>query len=282
MKDHNEYKEKLSALLDGELNEQERGEVLAHLDTCAECRTYFAELNALHGALGDLESVEPPEDFAAGVLARLHGENAPKTVKKRGPWRTWGTLAACAAVVVLAAATVPNMFRMGAKPADSATPAAANTTAEAPESVMMGTAAAGDEGGTEESFDGSVGATLYAVPFDADPSAKPAEAETPTETEAAEADMAAGATNGAIAAEPTEPMTMTTARMYGENVLTLSGEGAEDWLKEHDAVWDETNGYYLVSVEEINELPDSLTLEGVAEPVDDMVPVVAVETEAAP
>jgi anti-sigma factor RsiW len=104
---HEDKKAALSALLDGELSDAERAEVLAHLDACEECRVYYAELCALHDAMGDLDEVEVPENFAAGVLARLHEDAAPKK-KPAGMWRKWGALAACAAVVVLAAAVLPN------------------------------------------------------------------------------------------------------------------------------------------------------------------------------
>ena len=72
---HDNYREQLSALLDGELDEAARADALAHLEGCAECQAYFAELTALHDALNDADEPAPPADFAAGVLARLHAED---------------------------------------------------------------------------------------------------------------------------------------------------------------------------------------------------------------
>ena len=95
--EHSAYREMLSALLDGELSGAERETALAHMDGCADCRAYFGELAALRAALGELEDFDAPEDFAAGVMARvrengeaaqthtedtaagLRGNSAPKT-----------------------------------------------------------------------------------------------------------------------------------------------------------------------------------------------------------
>ena len=119
---HDEYKEKLSAFLDGELTDAERDDVLTHLETCAACRTHLAELTALHDALSDMEDVDVPEGFADGVLARLHEEKMPQKTKKSNLWRGIATLAACAAVVVLAVSNMPRMGGSGST--SSAAPAA--------------------------------------------------------------------------------------------------------------------------------------------------------------
>ena len=148
--DHNAYKEMLSALLDGELHGAERETALAHMEACADCRAYFAELTALRTVLGGLEEFDAPEDFAAGVIARIragnitgdvtarqHGDDASKTVKKRAKngqkLRGYTALAACAAVVLLAVYALPNALRMGGNSVarDSAIQAAPAATAPA-------------------------------------------------------------------------------------------------------------------------------------------------------
>lgn len=120
--EHGAYKELLSALLDGELHGAEREEALAHLETCADCRAYFAELTALRAALSDWEQFDAPEGFAAGVMARLHADGAiaslraagaTKPIKRRTAWRGYAALAACAAVVLLAVHALPNALRVG-------------------------------------------------------------------------------------------------------------------------------------------------------------------------
>lgn len=289
---HNEYKELLSAFLDGELNETERADVLAHLETCEACQTYLAELNEMHAAFGDLEDIDVPEGFAAGVLARLHEAEksawAAKPPKGR-TWRAWAGVAACAAVVLLAG----SMWRFthmgkgagggngfsassGAAPADSAapetaslqsstttassTPAAAPATAGEPAAFAGGTAAADGE------------AAEYA-----------AEA-APEEGEAADAPtlrMASGESRKWDEAETTEDAAAASP------VLTLSGEGAEDWLMAN--CFDNMAGdnLYVVSGEALRDLPEGLTL-GDGEAVEqwqrldvDFVTVRAAEMEAA-
>ena len=128
MKYCEKYIPALSALMDGELNDTEREEVLAHLETCEPCREFFAELTAMHAALGELEEFDAPEGFADGVMARLH-----ETPKKRPPRATWLSLAACAAIVVLAVGG-PLRSQFGTKSAaDSAAPEAAMLMMAEPE-----------------------------------------------------------------------------------------------------------------------------------------------------
>lgn len=129
MKYCEEYLPALSALVDGELNDAERTEVLAHLEECEGCREFFAELSAMHAALGEMEEFDAPDGFAEGVMARLH-EVAPK---KRSHRTAWVSLAACAALVVVVLGT-PLREQFGAgKSADSAAPEAAMLTMAAPQ-----------------------------------------------------------------------------------------------------------------------------------------------------
>ena len=129
------YALEISAFLDGELNEEERAAVLAHVEACEGCRAYLAELTAMQAALGGLEEYDAPEGFAAGVMERLHQESAP--AKRHAPRRAWYTLAACAAVVILAASVFP---RMGNKSAGMTADSSA-----APEAMMTTECAAAEE-----------------------------------------------------------------------------------------------------------------------------------------
>ena len=272
MRNHEEYKELLSALLDSELDEAARAEVLAHLETCDECRTYFAELTAMHDALGDQEEIDVPAGFARGVLLRLHEESEPrawaaKEPGKRTAWRRWTALAACAAVVVLAVTALPNIRMGGAAPAsgsssssvqyagasaDSA-PAelyAADTTADsaAPEAPMLAESKQMLDGGTP-----AAGAAMAEI----------AEEEAPAEF----------TTNTAAAPEAAYDAEMDALREAEQSdeapTMTLTGDGAADWLEAHgEALGD---GRWRVSVEEVNALPDTLELaaaDGLQEPLD--------------
>ena len=53
MKKCEEFAPLLSAFVDGELTEEERAEVLAHVSECEKCRRLLGELTALHAALGE-------------------------------------------------------------------------------------------------------------------------------------------------------------------------------------------------------------------------------------
>lgn len=131
MKYCDEYAPALSAFVDGELTEQEKNEVLAHVETCEGCRTYLAELMTMRAAFGDLEEYDAPAGFAESVMARLHEEAAPK---KRTQRKKWMGLAACAAVVLMAAVLFPHVT--GSSGAADSAAAANDCDAAAAESVQ--------------------------------------------------------------------------------------------------------------------------------------------------
>lgn len=279
---HDEYKELLSAFLDGELTDADRADVLAHLETCEACRTYFAELNALRDALGDLADVDVPEGFSDGVLARLHEENMPKPAKKAGVWRKWGALAACAAVVLLAVTTLPRMQTgggMGAS-ADSAAALeesaymAANNAPMAPQAAapMAPDAGACAAESAEDSEDAAPAPEAGAEEkiFAVTTAESPAEAQ---EYSAAAFERTAGGS-----ADPGEPEAPTLPP-----ALLLYGEGAEEWLAANGE-WSAEDAAYRVDNEALELLPDGLTLQD-ADAADEngMWHLVrAAETEAAP
>lgn len=246
---HSEYRENLSALLDGELSSAERGVVLAHLNICAECRAYWTELAAMRDALSSLGDVDVPDGFTDSVLARLRAAAdtppsrrlAELAVTRGKPIgfadslrlrRRWAGLAACA-VVALAVATLPRMGMMGRA---------------APEAPAMGV--------LYESSTVICDTMEDAAPEEAaeDPSAREAGV---WESSALMADAGAGTrTYGAAEAKSaSEPP-----------VLTLMGEDAAVWLDEHAEPLGD--GRWLVTVEAANALPDTLALVGLQEPID--------------
>ena len=130
MKECEEFAPLLSAFVDGELTEEERAEVLAHVSECEKCRRLLGELTALHAALGELEDEDVPAGFTEGVMAAVRAEKAAKKpqTKKRSAWRRWMPMAACAAIVALAAAvTIPRTaMKQEANDAAPAAPAVLN------------------------------------------------------------------------------------------------------------------------------------------------------------
>ncbi|MBR4424446.1 MAG: zf-HC2 domain-containing protein, partial [Oscillospiraceae bacterium] len=68
MKDCEAMRERLSALLDRELNETEAEAVRAHLEHCADCRAFYAAMQDLSGLL---EPEPVPADLHASIMARF-------------------------------------------------------------------------------------------------------------------------------------------------------------------------------------------------------------------
>ena len=126
MKCCEEYTAALSAFADGELNENERNELLAHLEHCEACRDKLSELMILHTMFEELPELDAPEGFSERVLERVHEE---KRAKKRSR-RAWPrVLAACFALVVISAAALNFLPRAGSDKAASETVAAGNSSA---------------------------------------------------------------------------------------------------------------------------------------------------------
>lgn len=110
------YGAALSAFVDGELNEQERGELLAHVEHCPNCRDALSELMILHTMFEELPELDAPDGFAERVLDRVHAEERAKKRSRRAWPRV---LAACFALVVISAAALKILPAMTSK-SDSA------------------------------------------------------------------------------------------------------------------------------------------------------------------
>ncbi len=61
-------REILSALIDGELDADQRRMVHEHLQECGDCREAADEFSHIHGMIGDLPRLIAPETFVADVL----------------------------------------------------------------------------------------------------------------------------------------------------------------------------------------------------------------------
>ena len=105
-----EYEALISAFIDGELAEEERGALMEHMASCPACQQYFDDQIAIHDALESLEAPPAPAGFAERVMSRVRDmeqerpEQPAKAEKKtiRFPhWRRWAALAACCAVAAL-------------------------------------------------------------------------------------------------------------------------------------------------------------------------------------
>lgn len=138
MKCCEQYAAALSAFVDGELSENEKEEVLSHVEHCQNCREYLSELMIVHTMFEEMPELDAPEGFSERVLERVHEEKRARSRHRRAWPRV---LAACFALLVVTAAAwklAPAMGSNGDSAADCNTsgndmvsaPAASGDTAE--------------------------------------------------------------------------------------------------------------------------------------------------------
>ena len=138
------YCENFAALLDpfvdGELSPDEVARVQAHLDGCPACRAYVDDALAIRASFPDAEDTPVPDGFAESVMARIRAEAASQAEaapqkKTSRPWlKALASLAACCAIVLLAAPMFSHSSKTEAAPAEA--PAAAADTAASTERAM--------------------------------------------------------------------------------------------------------------------------------------------------
>ena len=233
---------------------------------------------------------------AGGTIAMPHAEGTPKAPKKHVAQRGYAALAACAAVVLLAVYALPNALRMGgnsvardsavqAAPAE-ASPAGASgapsAPAEAPQMSaapdpssdynyfyagggdpgMMPESARAEEGGAEDvrmpSADND-GAANRVSNGTADALLDSTAADERYATTAVD-DTLSAANEEETGADKAPFVPLSRPAGYDEDVpiLTLSGEGAEDWLAEHG--WQGESGAWYADAAALRALPDGLTV----------------------
>lgn len=91
--------EQMSAMLDGELPQSARAQMLAHLASCERCRAVYDGLCAADAALA-MDQQEPPAALRAGVMQAIRAE-APRRGKRRTGRYIVAALAAAAAVFIM-------------------------------------------------------------------------------------------------------------------------------------------------------------------------------------
>ena len=124
------YAAALSAFVDGELSENEKEEVLSHVEHCQNCREYLSELMIVHTMFEEMPELDAPEGFSERVLERVHEEKRARSRHRRAWPRV---LAACFALLVVTAAVwklAPAMVSSNDSAADCNT--SGNDTASAP------------------------------------------------------------------------------------------------------------------------------------------------------
>jgi hypothetical protein len=74
--EHERWSGRLSELVDGELDGEDRRAAQAHLAHCPTCRTVAADLHRIAGAARDLGDIPPGRDLWPGIEGRLGGAGA--------------------------------------------------------------------------------------------------------------------------------------------------------------------------------------------------------------
>ena len=131
-----------SALLDNELNPEDRELVEEHLSDCSECLRELHGYKVVSDAYRDHHPVKAPEDFEA----RFHAAIAPIGRKRSLSWQRW-SLAAAAGFILVAGLTFwqsrATLMQSStselalSSPADRASAPEAAPAADAPQSVMF-------------------------------------------------------------------------------------------------------------------------------------------------
>ena len=85
--------DRIDALVAGELSDDERKSVLAHMEICPTCRAYYEAMAGLEGG------ETAPEGFTARVMDAVRATPQVK-VRRRPMWQGVAAMAACAALVV--------------------------------------------------------------------------------------------------------------------------------------------------------------------------------------
>src|SRR6185295_6403993 len=100
---HATYRESIQELIDGTIGAIRRAELERHLDGCAECRAFLADLEAIRRTADSLDPLDPPDGVWLQIAGRLRQEGRAQ-VPPREPLRSSRHIAlvAIAASLVLA------------------------------------------------------------------------------------------------------------------------------------------------------------------------------------
>lgn len=262
MKKCEEFAPLLSAYFDGELTEEENAAVRAHLGECEDCRARLDEYAQLSGAMLALGDEDVPEGFTARVMDAVRAEKAAMPrMKKPSAWRRWMPMAACAAIVALAAAvTIPRTaMKQEANDAVPAAPAAQEDQAmfsmAAPPSDPL------PDTDAEVEYPEQRCETVQSSPY------------YDHQLGGAAADRAkiAGASDGTENGSPEQEYYCETvpigedgsegkllAADYGLPMFELYGAGATDYVLSSGGVKDGDAGFYYAPIAALRDLPEGL------------------------
>lgn len=111
--------EMISPYLDGELQESEREEFLAHMEQCPQCKKEVEELEQLLHDFSEIPEVELPEGFHEELMVKIKDSVVvPISIqkKKNTPWRKIIAVAAVFAIVVIVGGGMQELSKGTKKP----------------------------------------------------------------------------------------------------------------------------------------------------------------------
>jgi hypothetical protein len=103
-----QYRQWIQELLDGTLGAIRRAELERHLDECASCRAFDADLQAIHEATASLQPLAPPDGVWLQVAGRLlqEGRASRPPARPAAPARHVAILAIAAGLVLAVGASI--------------------------------------------------------------------------------------------------------------------------------------------------------------------------------
>lgn len=262
MKKCEEFAPLLSAFVDGELTEEENAAVRAHLGECEDCRARLDEYAQLSGAMLALGDEDVPEGFTARVMDAVRAEKAAMPrMKKPSAWRRWMPMAACAAIVALAAAVTIPRTAMKQEANDAAPAAPAAQEDQAMFSMAAPPSDPPPDTDAEVEYPEQRCETVQSSPY-YDHQLGGAAADG-----AKSADGAADVENGSSEQEyycETVPIGESgregklLAADYGSPIFELYGAGATDYVLSSGGVKDGDAGFYYAPIAALRDLPEGL------------------------
>ena len=111
---HQDYSDRLSEYLDGELDASERSAMAAHIDTCATCRADLTDLRAVVRRAAVLPDAAPSQDLWTGIHDRITpGERRRRQLAGRQFVFTLPQLIAASLALMIASGAIVWLARAG-------------------------------------------------------------------------------------------------------------------------------------------------------------------------
>jgi hypothetical protein len=103
------YLDMISSYVDGELSEEEKAELLAHVERCPSCRSILHAYETIAQETGELLS-DPPAELKERVMAQIGETGGRQRKNRRFVFGRYTALAACLALILL---VLPRLSNFG-------------------------------------------------------------------------------------------------------------------------------------------------------------------------